>query len=301
MIRKKLNIGTDCSKILKQIPPIPCNDWNDFRNKVNEMTRNGGRQLEDRQWIFRGALKRHTLKTTLERACGYWGFSLEDLPGIESELIREIKRKAFGFGIPLPPKDDTMWWVSLMQHYGAPTRLLDFTYSPYIAAYFAFEKLLFDCDKKESAVIWAIQHKWTQRGGMLATNNNRTLLKKIRDSELGSLDFLFELRKKHLPSVMQVATWYLHDRITAQQGVFLCPTDITVTFMANFTCVKGWDDEESVKRLILPRSIMPKAFEELQKMNITKHSLFPGFGGLAQSLNYRLPLFYDVSKFRKRQ
>ena len=37
--------------------------------------------------------------------------------------------------------DKKLSWLSLMQHYGVPTRLLDFSTSPYVALYFAIENL----------------------------------------------------------------------------------------------------------------------------------------------------------------
>src|SRR5580704_15740200 len=46
-------------------------------------------------------------------------------------------------------------WLAAMQHYGAPTRLLDFTYSPYVALYFALRNRN-DNEAESDAEVWAI-------------------------------------------------------------------------------------------------------------------------------------------------
>lgn len=52
----------------------------------------------------------------------------------------------------LPDDDDLIGWLALMQHYGAPTRLTDWTMSPFVAAFFAFEQH----PLKQDAVIWML-------------------------------------------------------------------------------------------------------------------------------------------------
>ena len=62
----------------------------------------------------------------------------------------EFQRRAHHYLNDVPPLGECIEWLALIQHYSGPTRLLDFTHSPYVAAFFAMEKAEHD------AVVWAI-------------------------------------------------------------------------------------------------------------------------------------------------
>ncbi len=65
-------------------------------------------------------------------------------------------RRYFQYRSHIRNEYDYLEWLSIMQHFGAPTRLLDFTYSIYIALYFAIEHM----NQEEYSAIWCINPKW---------------------------------------------------------------------------------------------------------------------------------------------
>lgn len=94
-------------------------------------------------WLFRGhRCPEWKLETSLERASRRCG---QDEAEYEKAVWGEFRRHAHSYLQRVPADSDTFEWLALMQHYGAPTRLLDFTYSFWIALFFAFEEANEDC------------------------------------------------------------------------------------------------------------------------------------------------------------
>src|SRR5215831_16215491 len=77
-------------------------------------------------------------------------------PGIAEEYIeREFKRRAHHYLADLPNEDEDLEWLALMQHYGAPTRLLDWTRSAYVAAFFAAD----GASSPNAFAVWAVDQQ----------------------------------------------------------------------------------------------------------------------------------------------
>src|SRR5215475_8994349 len=102
-------------------------------------------------WAFRGERdERWPLYSSLSRYLQGFGVAPAAWPEQERRIIRIFKRKAHQFLEQPPDSDDDFQWLALMQHHGAPSRLIDFTWSPYVAAFFALERTLAD------GVVWAL-------------------------------------------------------------------------------------------------------------------------------------------------
>jgi hypothetical protein len=119
----------------------PCEDWaavtRQFDLLPKPVLRRDEGELFEQGWIFRGHKRaNYPLQPSIERIEGSY-----DWAEAEHRVLAEFQSKA---PLHMDPRqlspatsEHKLGWLATMQHYGAPTRLLDFTYSPYIALYFA--------------------------------------------------------------------------------------------------------------------------------------------------------------------
>lgn len=259
--------------------------WDEFVTCVNDL-RDGS---VDR-WIFRGqANSGWTLKTSLDLAVDRFPSHLADRQSAERFLLREFRRHFHRYSPHLPHEDDTLEWLSLLQHHGAPTRLLDWTFSEYVALYFAVQSAPVTSEEQASkCAVWAVNQ--TKCWEMLKEHLRRDKRRKIdvNDKDRNVTNWI--LTKFAKPMVCALNPFLLNTRLTIQQGTFLIPTDLTRSFQANF--------DESIGRKPWWRKIeiectegfLITALTNLHRMNVTEVNLFPGIDGLARSLRNVLPL-----------
>lgn len=260
------------------------------------------------RWIFKGhACDKWNLSTTLERTLhDRFKLDLSDAWKWERRLSREFIRKARGYLSDPPSDTDYMEWLALMQHYGAPTRLHDWTYSFWTAVLFAVEKAkLNEKNKKEKfCAVWALQIDWLRK--RVEENVPRLMELLNEGSNLrAEIDFILNSQgKNNTPSgVWPLNAFRLNQRVVAQQALFVVPLDVTKSFMENLChcpAVEGMISQHLIK-FVIPCSdeIIRGCVKYLYDRNLTRATLFPGIEGYAHTIGNLVLLphrFHDIGE-----
>lgn len=304
---------------------LKCHQQNDdssvhkyFYTEVHPVSWEAARALSYKlvSWVFRGhADAKWSLSTTVGRSANRQKCLPHFIAQRESWMLHQFKRRAHHYIANSPPDDALLEWLALIQHHGGPTRLLDFTHSFYIAAFFAVEQANSD------AAVWAVNLRYIHRkvaektkSGLKANTPRdvrNTYHTRLCNSVIG--------KNVGLRLVADCEPDRMNERLAAQQGVFLFPTDLSAPFVQNLvdmfdlsldalssrrpiTYDRGTHIQMevmlgTVMKIMLPRERHRTVLNDLASMNITAATLFPGIDGFARSLHRHLNVFQPDEEF----
>jgi hypothetical protein len=254
-------------------------------------------KLRRQQWAFRGHSKScWRIQSTASRYFSHHQVNIKRKWRLsrESEVIRRFQRTAHHFLQHLPEESDYFSWLAVMRHYGAPTRLIDFTYSPISALFFAYSDSYRSFADK--AVVHAI-HIESIVGKTLS------LMNKQRPGDLQSKEF-FQIEKEiNLPDCVGLfdGRWNT-PRQSAQQGLFMITSGIDTDveeFLETCQVKSSAKKAASWRTFEFPgtKKMHKEAIEYLLSANQTHETLYPGIEGLSQSL--AMKLYEPLSPIRK--
>jgi hypothetical protein len=202
--------------------------------------------------------------------------SLSRLQGDYARLERHLLRSFRKYAHRHAPGPSTWDWLSLAQHHGLPTRLLDWTYSPLIALHFATLG-----PPHESAVLWEVDCQGVHERlpaplrEALREEGARVFTTDLLDEHAPSLRALDALGEEE-PFLLFFEPPSLDERIVTQAAVLSVASDPHLQ-------VDDWlAEHEDVRRAWrIPPEVKPEVRARLDQANITERVLLPELDGLA--------------------
>lgn len=255
------------------MPDIRVENWMDLHKVLYDLPPNEETHRRYRSnFVYRGAADSSWgLETSLYRMGGAF-------ENVERPLLRSFKKYAETGSIP----GDSLWIrLSVAQHHGLPTRLLDWTLSPKVALHFATaEEDFYDQD----AAIWRIN----------IPEIKRLLPDDLRDVLHHACADLFsvEMLEGNIPTLEDLDAWRpgepfiiffeppsLDARIINQGAILSVmpgPRLILTKFLKEHPMLYD--------RVIIPKELKWEIRDKLDQDNVTERMLFPGLDGLSRWL-----------------
>jgi hypothetical protein len=238
-------------------------DWSELHEQLFADSWNEGLRLFRSNFAFRGRpLAAEDLTTSLTRLGG-------NTEAIERPLLRHFRKYAARDAVPV---DSTWNWLALAQHHGLPTRLLDWTYSPYVALHFATARArAFD----EDGAVWMVDYVRAHERApkklreQLDRESANVFTTEMIAAVAEDFDDLAELGD----FVVFVEPPSFDERIVNQYALFSLASQPDLSL-----------DSELVRKIAIPAELKWEIRDKLDQANITERVLFPGLDGLSRWL-----------------
>jgi hypothetical protein len=219
--------------------------------------------LKGKRLLFRGQGKPYRLRTSFHRhgRSDITRFRREDIPALLRHLSART-RHVFDISVP----DQFGAFLNLVQHHGYPTPLLDWTYSPFVASFFAYRKI-------------------TNEMAAKADPNDRVRVF-VFDQEQWRVDWqqilllLFPAPNLSVGEFLAIE----NERMIPQQGA---STVTSVDDIESYIKSKETATKKYLSAIDLPVRDRKDVVRELRYMGITAGSLFPGLDGACEELKQR--------------
>ena len=247
-------------------------DWDRFVDLLGELGVSAGYK----KYVYRGqGNAKWELKPSLLRLLPH---GLGRVPARMLEYAAEQKFAAHMHRYldpwELPPQGQlspSELWI-LMRQYGAPTRLLDWTWSPYVGVYFAVK----ECSDEDGA-LWYYDHQ-----GLV--NAVRKAFEQINIAEIEQRAIKTDYDPNKPRMLNLFPRMRISERLFRQQGLFSVCDNILMDHAEALTRLDSATSEGiDLTKAIIKKNAKQQFLKNLEAMNITAASLLPGMEGLAAS------------------
>ncbi len=253
------------------IKEVQAQDWNHLDDLLFSGSWNSDISRFRSPFVFRGLpVASFRLMSSLMRLSGeYWN--------LEKHLMRNfVKYGHDGFR-----SSDSIWqWLTIAQHHGLPTRLLDWTYSPLVALHFATASL---SKMENDGVVWKVNYH------QVAEFAPKKLLSHMQQE--GANVFTIGMIEECVSSLQQFSELSQNSFM-----IFLEPPALDARIVNQFALMSAASDprvatdtiieQQNIEcyKIIVPAKLKWEVRDKLDQNNITERVLFPGLDGLGMWL-----------------
>lgn len=193
---------------------------------------------------------------------------------VENAMLRAFKKYARQDAVP----DDLWNRLAVAQHHGLPTRLLDWTYSPFVALHFVTDQ---EDDFNVDGVVWCVDVAATNEylpsplRGLLRKEGSMVFTAEMLSRAASTLDEFEALSTDEFVAFFEPPS--LDARMVNQYAL--------LSLMSSATgCLDHWLAErpELCSKVIVPAGLKREVRDRLDQANITERVLFPGLDGLSR-------------------
>jgi len=250
---------------------IKIQSWAELQEGLFQDSWNEGLGRFRSDYAFRGIDDAsYPLETSITRLGG-------DIENLERHLLRNFRKYAQRDVV----EKDSLWhWLPVAKHHGLPTRLLDWTFSPFVAMHFATSDIeRFGAD----AAIWVVDYVKVHKllpeklTAALADEGANTLTVEMLSGGVGSLEDLNRMQPENFLGFLEPPS--IDERIVNQYAL--------LSFMADpRTVLDRWLEErpDLWKKIVIPAELKWEIRDKLDQANVTERVLFPGLDGLSSWL-----------------
>ncbi|WP_276373707.1 FRG domain-containing protein [Chryseolinea sp. H1M3-3] len=249
-------------------PHIKIDNWTDFVKFIDSLNVESSYLSH---WAFRGqSVSSWTLKSSISRLLERHSIGRQLGDRFELTIFREFLSKAHlyeDFKLRQFETGNTFLTFTIMQHYGCPTRLLDWTSSPYVALYFA------------------VNNDFSNDGAVYLFNET-ALNNENKDERFTNGDAIF-FNDEESDHIQVFMANFATRRLNSQQGVFSIGANIDKDheeLIYKSLINKNTKERSYFVKLIIDKQIKIECLAKLKTMNVRADQLYPDLYGFSSSL-----------------
>lgn len=246
------------------------------------------------EWVFRGQRDaKWALQPSIERLFDGLPWDSPRASRLEELSLQRFKQFAHHHLLSDDRPTTKLGWLSLMQHHGAPTRLLDFSESPFVALFFAFDGA--PLESNGHSAIWALNYRLARDTTLNHLMSTTSLIDSDRIAERCALgydpDGVFEevIEKSPRQVIWVGEPERTNRRLSNQKGTFLLASNFSQTLQdALSNSEYSSYGERLLIKITVAHSMASEVFKFLQRATICCATMYGGLDGFAKDIAQEL-------------